>query len=74
MRKIVIPIVHKQEPRAKFVTENDGYGIWRRQTIAGILTNQMYIGNMVQNTKNKISYNSKKFVKQIIQKISLLRI
>ena len=63
MRKIAIPIVHKQEPRAKLVTENDGYGIWRRQTIAGILTNQMYIGNMVQNTHNKISYNSKKIRK-----------
>ena len=29
----------------------------------GILTNQMYIGNMVQNTHNKISYNSKKLRK-----------
>ena len=32
-------------------------------TIFGILTNQMYIGNMVQNTHNKISYNSKKLRK-----------
>mgnify|MGYP004523660501 CR=1 FL=1 len=60
LKKIPIPIVHKKEPRAKDVTENDGLGIWKRQTIVSILTNQMYIGNMVQNTQNKISYNSKK--------------
>lgn len=63
LKKIPIPIVHKQEPRAKYVTENEGLGIWRRQTIFAILTNQMYIGNMVQNTHNKISYNSKKIRK-----------
>ena len=63
LKKIPIPIVHKKEPRAKDVTENDGYGIWKRQTVFGILTNQMYIGNMVQNTHNKISYNSKKLRK-----------
>ena len=63
LKKIPIPIVHKKEPRAKNVTENDGYGIWKRQTVFGILTNQMYIGNMVQNTHNKISYNSKKLRK-----------
>ena len=63
LKKIPIPIVHKKEPRAKDVTENDGYGIWKRQTIFSILTNQMYIGNMVQNTYNKISYNSKKLRK-----------
>lgn len=63
LKKIPIPIVNKQEPRAKNITENEGYGIWKRQTITGILTNQMYIGNMVQNTHNKISYNSKKLRK-----------
>ena len=62
-KKIPIPIVHKQEPRAKDITENDGFGIWKRQTVKGILTNEMYIGNMVQNTHNKISYNSKKLRK-----------
>ena len=59
-KKIPIPIVHKQEPRAKDINENNGFGIWKRQTLKGILTNEMYIGNMVQNTHNKISYNSKK--------------
>lgn len=58
--KIPIPIVYKKEPRGALVTENDGYGIWRPQTIKDILTSEMYIGNMVQNTYNKIRYNSKK--------------
>ena len=59
IKKVPIPIIHKKDPRAKNVTDNDGFGIWKRQTVKGILTNQMYIGNMVQNTFNKISYNSK---------------
>lgn len=63
LRKIPIPIVHKKEYRAKDVVDNGGLGIWKRQTVKGILTNQMYIGNMVQNTHNKISYNSKKLRK-----------
>lgn len=63
IKKIPIPVVYKQEPRAKQITDNDGYGIWRRQTVNNILTSQMYIGNMVQNTHNKISYNSKKLKK-----------
>lgn len=63
IKKIPIPIVYKQEPRGKKVTENDGYGIWKRQTINNILTNRMYTGDMVQNTYNKLNYNSKKIVK-----------
>mgnify|MGYP004507854577 FL=1 len=58
--KVPIPIVYKHETRGALVTENDGYGIWRPQTIKSILTSEMYIGNMVQNTYNKIRYNSKK--------------
>ena len=63
LRKVPIPIVYKKDPRAKNITENDGYGIWKRQTIVNILTSEMYIGNMVQNTHNKVSYNSKKLRK-----------
>lgn len=63
LKKIPIPIIHKNDPRSKNVYENDGYGIWKRQTVFSILTNEMYIGNMVQNTHNKISYNSKKLRK-----------
>jgi len=63
LRKVAIPMVYKKEPRASKVTENDGLGIWKRQTVHAILTNQMYIGNMVQNTYTKVSYNSKKLRK-----------
>lgn len=63
LKQIPIPIVYKKDPRAVKIKENNGMGIWRRQTITGILTNQMYIGNMVQNTHYKISYNSKKMKK-----------
>ena len=58
--KVPIPIVYKKEGRGLLVTENDGFGIWRPQTIRDILTSEMYIGNMVQNICNKIRYNSKK--------------
>ena len=54
--KIPIPIVYKNDPRALTVTENDGFGIWKHATVKGILTSQMYIGNMVQHTHEKISY------------------
>lgn len=60
IEKIPIPIVYKREPRAAQVKENDGYGIWKPQTIRDILKSEMYIGNMVQNICNKIRYNSKK--------------
>ncbi len=73
LKKIPIPIVHKQEPRAESITENEGLGIWRRQTILGILTNQMYIGNMVQNTHNKISYNSKKIRKTSKEELIIVK-
>ncbi len=60
LKKIPIPMVYKGDPRAKKIHDNEELGIWKRQTIKSILTNQMYIGNMVQNTHNKLSYNSKK--------------
>ncbi len=61
--KVPIPIVYKKETRGLLVTENDGYGIWKPQTIRDILTSEMYLGNMVQNTYEKIRYNSKKLRK-----------
>ncbi len=73
LKKIPIPIVYKQEPRGKFITENDGFGIWKRQTVFGILTNEMYIGNMVQNTHNKISYNSKKLRKTTKEELIVVK-
>lgn len=58
--KIAIPIVYKKEPRGLAVTENDGFGIWKNATVRNILKSQMYIGNMVQHTHEKISYRGKK--------------
>ena len=58
--KIAIPIVYKKEPRGLAVTENDGFGVWKNATVRNILKSQMYIGNMVQHTHEKISYRAKK--------------
>ena len=41
---------------------NLNYGIWNSKTIRDILTNQMYIGNLVQNKRNKVNYKVKKIV------------
>ena len=59
-KNVPIPIVYKKEKRGAVITDNNGNGIWKHQTVKSILTSQMYIGNMVQNTFNKIRYNSKK--------------
>lgn len=61
--KIPIPIVYKKEPRGLLVTENDGCGVWKHSTVKNILTSQMYIGNMVQHTYEKVSHTSKKLRK-----------
>ncbi len=58
--KIAIPIVYKKEPRGLLVTENEGFGIWKNSTVRNILKSQMYIGNMVQHTSEKISYREKR--------------
>lgn len=39
------------------------YGQWHSKTIRDILTNRMYIGDMVQNRRSKINYKVKKVVK-----------
>ena len=36
-------------------------GLWRSERICEMLTNEVYIGNMVQRRREKISYKSKKF-------------
>ena len=58
--KIPIPVVYKKDPRGFSITENEGFGIWRPQTIRDILRSEMYIGNMVQHTFEKMRYSSKK--------------
>ena len=39
------------------------YGEWHSKTIRDILTNQMYIGDMVQNRRSKVNYKVKKVVR-----------
>lgn len=58
--KLPIPIVYKKEKRGLCVTENNGCGVWKHSTVKDILTSEMYIGNMVQHTAEKISHLSKR--------------
>jgi len=39
------------------------YGEWNAKTIRDILTNRIYIGDMVQNKRSKVNYKVKKVVK-----------
>ena len=39
------------------------YGKWHPKTIRDILTNRIYIGDLVQNKRNKVNYKVKKIVK-----------
>ncbi len=43
------------------------YGEWHPKTIRDILTNQIYIGDMVQNKRNKVNYKVKKVVKNSLR-------
>ena len=38
-------------------------GSWNSKTIRDILTNRMYVGDLVQNKRNKVNYKVKKIVK-----------
>ena len=42
---------------------NLNYGIWHSKTIRDILTNQIYIGDMVQNRRSKVNYKVKRIVR-----------
>lgn len=39
------------------------YGQWHSKTIRDILTNRMYVGDMVQNRRSKVNYKVKKVIK-----------
>ena len=39
------------------------YGIWHAKTIQDILTNRIYIGDLVQNKRRKVNYKIKKVIK-----------
>lgn len=42
---------------------NLNYGLWHSKTIRDILTNRMYIGDLVQNKRNKVNYKVKRIIK-----------
>lgn len=43
--------------------DNIKYGEWHAKTIRDILTNRMYVGDMIQNKRQKVSYKIKKVIK-----------
>ena len=44
------------------VGEMSRKGIWSSKTVKGILTNELYLGDMVQNRRSRISYKIRKVV------------
>jgi len=40
----------------------DKYGFWNKTTVKRILRNEMYVGNMIQGKRKKLSYKSKKII------------
>ena len=58
------PTKYKQNNGESYVNTNekDNRGLWTRTTVKRILKNEMYIGNMVQGIRKKVSYKSKKMV------------
>lgn len=57
---VPIPTIYKKinTPQCNY-SLNDGNGIWRAQTVKGILENEMYLGHMIQGRWKKPSYNIK---------------
>jgi hypothetical protein len=58
------PTQYKRSHGESYVnaSEKDDRGLWTRTTIKRIIKNEMYIGNMVQGVRKKVSYKSKKIV------------
>lgn len=58
------PTKYKQNAGLNFKNSNakDDLGLWNKTTVKRILKNEMYIGNMVQGKRRKVSYKSKKII------------
>lgn len=56
-KKIPIPSIHKNSNRG---VKTKIFEVWDPNTVKDILTNEMYIGNMVQGKTTKLSLKSKK--------------
>lgn len=62
-KQISIPSIYKNENRSNVQKDlNQGHGIWRSQTVKGVVSDRMYLGHMVQGRWKKLSYNSKKLI------------
>lgn len=64
---ILIPSLYKRQvlgQNYRNPNETKNTGKWTFQTVSGILKNEVYIGNMVQNKSARISYKDKKKVAQ----------
>lgn len=64
-RGIYNPTKYKQvcqNLKFKNAQVKDNLGLWNKTTVKRILKNEIYIGNMVQGKRKKISYKSKKIV------------
>lgn len=61
-RNIPNPTRYKQMKGLKYKNSSlkNDCGLWNKTTIKRILKNEIYIGNMVQHKRKKISYKSKK--------------
>ncbi|MBQ6570231.1 MAG: recombinase family protein [Clostridia bacterium] len=57
-----VPNPTKYKQLCGFNYKNEGSGLWNKTTVGRILTNQMYLGNMVQGTRKKASYKTKKLL------------
>jgi len=58
-RKIPIPSEYSNKKRG---IKSLNYGLWATSTIRFILSNEVYIGTIVQSKKKKVNYKSKKFI------------
>ncbi|MDF2944017.1 MAG: site-specific recombinase, invertase Pin [Herbinix sp.] len=65
--KIPTPTIYKQQHGLKFYNPKENsysqvYGIWSTTTLKRILSNEAYVGTLIQGREKKASYKSKKVI------------
>ncbi|TYQ13091.1 UNVERIFIED_CONTAM: DNA invertase Pin-like site-specific DNA recombinase [Acetivibrio alkalicellulosi] len=63
-KRIPNPTKYKQNSGLNFKNSSvkNNFGLWNKTTVKRILKNEMYLGNMVQGKRKKVSYKSKKII------------
>ncbi|MDQ2088076.1 recombinase family protein [Herbivorax sp. ANBcel31] len=63
-KRIFNPTKYKQNVGLNFKNSSakNNFGLWNKTTVKRILKNEMYIGNMIQGKRKKVSYKSKKII------------